>query len=80
MLWTADEIRRVGYHVVYLSTEHMRGLPNRPVFRPFPVELAAAMLAEAGPVEGSTPTWCCDFANQVEPYPFGNRHPRFTTR
>ena len=56
------------------------GLPNRPVFRRFPVELAAAMLAEAAPVEGSTPTRClADFANQVEPNRFGNGYPRFYT-
>jgi glutamate/tyrosine decarboxylase-like PLP-dependent enzyme len=76
--WTADEIRRVGYQVVDLIAEHLTSLPNEPVFRPFPPELAAAMLAEPAPVEGSpADAVLADFVNNVEPYPFGNGHPRF---
>jgi aromatic-L-amino-acid/L-tryptophan decarboxylase len=76
--WTAEEIRRVGYRVVDLLAEHLTDLPHEPVFRPFPADLAAALLNEPAPTAGKTPdAVLADFKQQVEPYPFGNGHPRF---
>ena len=77
--WTADEIRRIGYRVVDLIADHLTTLPGEPVFRPVPPELAQAFALDAG-TAGS------GFARrhprrvstrQIEPYPFGNGHPRF---
>ena len=76
--WSAEEIRRVGYRVVDLIAQHLTTLPERPVFRPMPEELVQDFLREPAPQEGSEPdTILADFAARVEPYPFGNGHPRF---
>jgi aromatic-L-amino-acid/L-tryptophan decarboxylase len=77
--WSAEEIRRVGYRVVDLIAEHVATLPERPVFRPFPPDLAAAYLdGSPAPEQGqSADDILAQFAEQVEAYPFGNGHPRF---
>ncbi|HEX8693816.1 MAG TPA: pyridoxal-dependent decarboxylase [Longimicrobium sp.] len=77
--WPADEVRRVGHQVVELIAAHLSSLPGRPVFRPFPAELAEAMTApQSAPIEGADPaSILAEFAETVEPYPFGNGHPRF---
>ncbi len=76
--WSADEIRRVGYRVVDIIAEHLTALPDEPVFHPFPAELASTYLhskpLEAGQeADDILDTFLCD----IEPYPFGNGHPRF---
>jgi glutamate/tyrosine decarboxylase-like PLP-dependent enzyme len=76
--WPADEIRRVGHRVVDRIAEHLTGLPGRPVFRPFPDDLASRFLATPPPEAGATPDEIlADFARTIEPYPFGTGHPRF---
>jgi aromatic-L-amino-acid/L-tryptophan decarboxylase len=76
--WTAEEIKRVGYKVVDLIAEHLTSLPRRPVFRPFPEDLADEYLNSPPPSEGQDPdAILAQFAEQVEQYPFGNGHPRF---
>lgn len=76
--WTPDEIRRVGYRVVDLIAEHLTRLPDGPVFRPPPAELAEALLAEPAPSGGESADAILDrMAREVGPYPFGNGHPRF---
>ncbi|MFN2563394.1 MAG: aspartate aminotransferase family protein [Gemmatimonadaceae bacterium] len=76
--WSSDEIRRVGYRVVDLIAEHLTRLPDGPVFRPVPGELADALLAELAPARGESADAVLDrFARDVAPYPFGNGHPRF---
>src|SRR5258708_5260522 len=77
--WTAEEIRRVGYRVVDLIAEHLSKLPEEPVFQPFPRELAGRYLDASAPPElGATADEILDqFAAEIEPYPFGNGHPRF---
>ena len=76
--WPEAEIRRVGYRVVDLIARHLAGLPGEPVFRPFPGELAEALAAAPAPQGGATADEVLDaFAREVEPYPFGNGHPRF---
>ncbi|HEX2032823.1 MAG TPA: aminotransferase class V-fold PLP-dependent enzyme [Chloroflexota bacterium] len=68
----------MGYRVVDVIAEHLTSLPGRPVFRPLPPEVAAAFLAEPAPHAGSAPEAILDeFGARVEPYPFGNGHPRF---
>ena len=77
-VWPAEEIRRVGYRVVDQIAEHLASLPGRPVCEPFPAELAARMRAPAPPEEGMDAGAVLDaFAREIEPYPFGNGHPRF---
>lgn len=39
--WSADEIKRIGYRAVDMIAKHLMTLPEKPVFRPFPPELAA---------------------------------------
>jgi glutamate/tyrosine decarboxylase-like PLP-dependent enzyme len=76
--WSPEEIKRVGYRVVDLIAEHLSSLPERPVFAPVPPELASAFLQEPAPHAGRDPEDILDlFRTTVEPYPFGNGHPRF---
>lgn len=76
--WPEDEIRRVGYQVVDLIAGHLTNLPERPVFRPFPQDLAAKFLEQPLPHVGESPDKIlASFQNDIEPYPFGNGHPRF---
>ena len=71
--WSADDVRRVGYRAVDIVAEYLSGLPQRPVFQPYPGERA-----EPIPVSGATMDAVLDdFVEQVAPYPFGNGHPRF---
>jgi glutamate/tyrosine decarboxylase-like PLP-dependent enzyme len=77
-VWTPDEIRRVGYRVIDLIADHLGSLPSRPVFAPVPRELAASLLDEPAPQAGLTPDGILErFRSTIEPYPFGNGHPRF---
>jgi aromatic-L-amino-acid/L-tryptophan decarboxylase len=76
--WSSDEIRRVGYRVVDVIADHLSSLPSRPVFAPVPAELANAFLQERVPQVGRDADDILDmFRATVEPYPFGNGHPRF---
>jgi aromatic-L-amino-acid/L-tryptophan decarboxylase len=75
---TAEQVRQWGYRVVDLVADHLAGLPERPVFRPFPHDLARAMLAEALPRAGESAEAVLDrIAEHVLPWPLGNGHPRF---
>jgi glutamate/tyrosine decarboxylase-like PLP-dependent enzyme len=76
--WSAEDIKKVGYEVVDLIAEHLTGLPERPVFQPVPAELQATFLNEAPPEHGTDPgDVLAAFKRTIEPYPFGNGHPRF---
>jgi aromatic-L-amino-acid/L-tryptophan decarboxylase len=76
--WTPQEIRRVGHRVVDLIADHLSGLPDEPVFRPFPNERARTMLDEPLPERGADADAVLDrFAAEILPHPFGNGHPRF---
>src|SRR5207249_5704060 len=58
--------------------DHISGLADRPVFRPVPPDLAERFLAAPAPVHGASPDDILgEFRDHVEPYPFGNGHPRF---
>jgi aromatic-L-amino-acid/L-tryptophan decarboxylase len=76
--WTADEIRDFGHQVVDLIAEHLTRLPERAVFRPVPRDVIDSFAQEAAPEAGLEPSAVlADFAERIEPYPFGNGHPRF---
>jgi aromatic-L-amino-acid/L-tryptophan decarboxylase len=76
--WTRDEIQRIGYAVVDLIADHLSGIEQRPVFRPVPDQLAGTFLSAPVPSEGaSADSVLAEFRDTVEPYPFGNGHPRF---
>jgi glutamate/tyrosine decarboxylase-like PLP-dependent enzyme len=64
--------------VIDLIAEHLSSVTSRPVFTPVPPELATAFLQERAPQNGRDPEAILDlFQSSVEPYPFGNGHPRF---
>jgi len=76
--WTRDEIRRIGYLVVDLIADHLSTLPDEPVFRPVPAALARQFLATPAPTGALAPEELLRlFKDTIEPYPFGNGHPRF---
>jgi aromatic-L-amino-acid decarboxylase len=76
--WSADEVRRVGYRVVDLIAEHLATLRSKPVFQPFPPELAERYLNSEPPEPGQeVDEILATFAREIEPYPFGNGHPCF---
>jgi len=76
--WSTDDMRHCGHLVVDLIAHHLTSLPERPVFRPLPPELAERFRSAALPLTGQDPEEIlAEFARDVEPYPFGNGHPRF---
>jgi aromatic-L-amino-acid decarboxylase len=76
--WSAEELRRAGYQVVDMITEHLAGLPGGPVFQPYPEDLFKRLMGAPLPSQGeSVETILDEFAHDVAPYPFGNGHPRF---
>jgi aromatic-L-amino-acid/L-tryptophan decarboxylase len=76
--WSADDVRQVGYRAVDIIADYLSGLPQRPVFQPYPGERARALAAEPIPASGATVEAVLDdFVEHVAPYPFGNGHPRF---
>jgi len=77
-VWSNGEIRRIGHLVVDLIADHLSRLPDGPVFRALPADLAERFLSTSAPVDGAAPDDILrEFRDQVEPYPFGNGHPRF---
>ena len=76
--WTREEIRRVGYRVADLIAEHVTTLPGEPAFRPVPAEHARELVSAPIPVDPASPDDILDlFTKAIEPFPFGNGHPRF---
>ena len=76
--WSAAELRRHGHRVVDLLVEHLTTLPDRPVFRPYPRDLAEARLAAPLPEQGRPADELLDeIAVTVLPWPLGNGHPRW---
>jgi aromatic-L-amino-acid/L-tryptophan decarboxylase len=76
--WSSDEIRRVGYQVIDLIADYLTTLPSKPVFQPFPEEVAAEFLHSSPPGAGQdVESILVEFAERIAPYPFGQGHPRF---
>ena len=78
-VWSADELRRVGYQTVDLIAEHVSGIRETPVFQPVPPSTIEEFLGpDRVPESGEdADTLLADIAARVMPYPFGNGHPRF---
>lgn len=73
-----DELVALGERVARMIADHLCSLPERPVFRPVPREVAARAEHEPPPMEGRAAAEVLEeFASWIEPYPFGNGHPRF---
>jgi len=78
MKWSGDEIRRVGYLVVDLIAKHLTEIENEPAFNPVPRELAEQMMNVPAPTAPQAADAILrEFSDTIEPYPFGNGHPRF---
>jgi len=76
--WPQDKIRHIGYKVVDLIAEHLTSLPLRPVFRSYPETVLAQHLQLPLPMSEEDPEKLLgQFAEAIEPFPFGNGHPRF---
>jgi aromatic-L-amino-acid/L-tryptophan decarboxylase len=76
--WSDDEIRRVGHLVIDLIADHLSGLKDEPVFQPVPPDLIRRFLTAPAPLDGvSAEDVLREFRETIEPYPFGNGHPRF---
>jgi aromatic-L-amino-acid decarboxylase len=76
--WTAEEIRSFGYSVVDVIVRHLTELPDRPTFRPVPLEVQQDFLEGPLPDAGASAARVLQaFSEQIEPYPFGNGHPAF---
>ena len=74
----AERIRALGHRVVDMVADHLTSLPDRPVFSPYPQQLAQALLAETWPEQGEPAEAVLErIAEGVMPWPFGNGHPRF---
>ena len=77
--WTAGEIRRVGYRVIDLIADHLTELPDRPVFQPVPPTIQQQFVSSPVPEAGASPDDILrEFQDAIEPFPFGNGHPRFS--
>jgi len=76
--WDEAEIRRVGYQVVDAIAAHLTGIAARPVFRPFPAELAGSLAQAELPAAGTAADQLlAEAGDLVLGYPLGNGHPRF---
>ena len=76
--WTREEIQRIGYRVVDLIADHLSTLPSEPAFNPVPPALARQFLSTPAPADPVSPDEVLRlFQDTIEPYPFGNGHPRF---
>jgi aromatic-L-amino-acid/L-tryptophan decarboxylase len=76
--WSRQEIQRIGYQVVDLIADHLSTLPGESVFVPVPPAVARQFLTTPAPLDGVSPDDVLRaFQETIEPYPFGNGHPRF---
>src|SRR5256714_2449388 len=76
--WSRQEIQRIGYQVVDLIADHVSTLPGESVFVPVPPAVARQFLTTPAPLDGVSPDDVLRaFQETIEPYPFGNGHPRF---
>jgi len=77
--WNSEELRRVGNEVAEWIATYLTSLPDAPVFRPVPSELASSMIATPLPEAGEpVDAILARFALEIGPFPFGNGHPRFS--
>jgi aromatic-L-amino-acid decarboxylase len=73
-----DGLRRGAAAVAELIVRHLQEVPDRPVFRPVPPEVVGLLREAPLPSSGQSLESVLErFTALVEPYPFGNGHPRF---
>jgi aromatic-L-amino-acid decarboxylase len=74
----SENLRQDAARVADLIVRHLEGLADRPVFRPVPPEVVERLRRAPLPASGQPVEQVLDrFTALVEPYPFGNGHPRF---
>jgi aromatic-L-amino-acid decarboxylase len=73
--WQA--LRELGHRMVDDLLADQRDLRDRPVWRPVPAEVAARFEAPLPDDGVGAERAYRDFLTDVQPYPLGNRHPRF---
>jgi aromatic-L-amino-acid decarboxylase len=72
-----DEVRALGHQMLDEAFDHLANLRNRPVWKPMPAEIRAAMRTRL-PKEGAPLAEIyAEFRRLVVPYSLGNTHPRF---
>jgi glutamate/tyrosine decarboxylase-like PLP-dependent enzyme len=78
--WAWDErtLRAAAHRVAELAADHIVGLPEGPVFRPVPGELAERWRGETWAGGGAgIEELLAELEQDVLRFPFGNGHPRF---
>ena len=78
--WAWDErtLRAAAHRVAELAADHIVGLPEGPVFRPVPGELADRWRGETWAAGGAgIEELLAELEQDVLRFPFGNGHPRF---
>jgi aromatic-L-amino-acid/L-tryptophan decarboxylase len=78
--WAWDEatLRAAAHRVAELAADHIVRLPDGPVFRPVPAELAERWRTEKWAADGAgIEQLLAELERDVLPFPFGNGHPRF---
>ncbi len=78
--WAWDEpmLRAVAQRVAGMAADHIVRLPDGPVFRPVPGELAGRWRAERWAARGvGIEELLAELEQDVLRFPFGNGHPRF---
>lgn len=72
-----DAFRALGHRMVDDMVEYLAGVRERPVWRPVPAEVRAALDTPV-PLEPADPAAVYqEFRRNILPYPTGNIHPRF---
>ena len=76
--WNDARTRQLMHDVAELCADVLRDGATDPVTRPIPPDLLRSMQSATIPV-AATPVGevLADFRDQVQPFPFGNAHPRF---
>lgn len=76
--WNDDRTRSLMHQVADRCADVLRDGRTGPVTRPIPAELLREIRRTPLPVEPSPEAEVLsDFGRQVQPFPFGNAHPRF---
>lgn len=72
-----DDMRVLAHRMVDDALTYLETVRERPVWQPFPEELAARFDAPAPRVPGGADAVYQEFLESILPYPMGTTHPRF---
>jgi glutamate/tyrosine decarboxylase-like PLP-dependent enzyme len=76
--WDEHTLRAAAHRVADLAADHVVAVPQRPVFRPVPGDLADRWRTERWAEHGTgIEQILAELEQDVLSYPFGNGHPRF---